>query len=377
MSTHVDTVMVGLQAALYARELYDPDHPAVGMQLERAAMALGAALRKSDPVRVIVFEDRIVFGDSSLPSSRALSEGVGARLRARGVECITFRRAAGARDLGALLRIIVGSGPVPTRIGSGITLGHLDSAAGGDGVAILGVSPEDLRRHAAPVQQAWRATVKGGSSADLLAAIVADICAVVSAHRGSLLPLAMLKTHDEYTFVHAVNVAILSAALAEAVGMRGDDLRDLSIAALLHDIGKRETPKELLHKQGDFAENEWAIVRQHPVAGARILLEAPDVPDIAPIVAFEHHIRPGGGGYPAVRSGWRMHFASRIVQIADIFDALRTDRPYRAALSLDDASEALRKAVGDSDPALLQVFFDRVARSTTRERAEFVRRGAA
>ena len=152
--------------------------------------------------------------------------------------------------------------------------------------------------------------------------------------------------------------------------MRGDALLDLTVSAVLHDIGKRMIPKSVLNKDGKLTDDEWKIVQRHPVDGALQLFGAPGVPKIAPIVAFEHHMYPGGG-YPQGADGWKMHLASRIVQVADVFDALRTDRPYRAGMSLQEALDILQKDAGTRyEHALLEAFVNRVAGNTQRELPE-------
>jgi HD-GYP domain-containing protein (c-di-GMP phosphodiesterase class II) len=99
----------------------------------------------------------------------------------------------------------------------------------------------------------------------------------------------------------------------------------------------------------------------HPVEGARMLINTPGVPDLAPIVAFEHHIRPDGGGYPKVPRGWRLSLASRVVQLVDVFDALRTNRTYRPGLPLPRIVEVMKSEVGTFfDADLLQVFLQEV-----------------
>ena len=152
--------------------------------------------------------------------------------------------------------------------------------------------------------------------------------------------------------------------------MRGDDLVDLTVSAVLHDVGKRMIPKSVLNKEGKLTDDEFKLVQHHPVDGARLLFGAPDVPAVAPIVAFEHHMYPGGG-YPRVAAGWKMHLASRIVQVADVFDALRTDRPYRKGMSLQEALEILQKDAGTRyEHALRDAFARRVAGNTQRELSE-------
>jgi HD-GYP domain-containing protein (c-di-GMP phosphodiesterase class II) len=190
---------------------------------------------------------------------------------------------------------------------------------------------------------------------------VAGISRVLAQSGDSILPLAPLKRHDEYTFVHTINVGILSAALGEALGFDVRTVHELNISALLHDIGKQMVPGDLLNKNGRFTDEEFRIVQLHPVNGARLLLTTSGVPELAAIVAFEHHIRVDGTGYPRVPSSWKLNLASRIVQVADVFDALRTNRPYREALTPPEIVEVMTRDAGTFfDPDLLDIFLRKV-----------------
>lgn len=201
----------------------------------------------------------------------------------------------------------------------------------------------------------------GDANGSRICDIVTCLSNVVSASASTMIPLAPLKRHDEYTFVHTMNVAVLSTSLAEAVGFDRQDAHEVSIAALLHDVGKQAIPETILNKNGRFTDQERAIMELHPVEGARMLLNTPGVPELAAVVAYEHHIRVDGSGYPAVPKNWRLSLASRVVQIADVFDALRTHRPYRAGMPVPKIVELMRNDVGlffDAD--LLHVFLTRV-----------------
>jgi putative nucleotidyltransferase with HDIG domain len=162
-----------------------------------------------------------------------------------------------------------------------------------------------------------------------------------------------------------VNVAILSAALAEAVGMSQNQVFELILAALLHDVGKQRTPLEILNKPGMLDALERKRMEQHTVDGAAILLSRRGVPDVAPIVAYEHHANVDGTGYPGRIPGGP-HLASQIVHVADVFDALRTNRPYRAALDEAKVRSILMEGAGKSfDPALVDLFLERVVKLST------------
>ncbi len=171
------------------------------------------------------------------------------------------------------------------------------------------------------------------------------------------LPLLQLKTFDQYTTTHASNVAVLAMGLAEFLGLSSAEVREFGVAGLLHDLGKVRIPKEILVKPGAFTDEERAIVQRHPVEGARIILEREKRLRIASFVAYEHHIMLNGGGYPALRYPRDCHFASKVVHVCDVYDALCTDRPYRdawpSARALDYITE---KAGTEFDPQLVEAF---------------------
>ncbi len=367
----IDGAMCSLQAALFGREVYSREHPAVSGHMKSAHDHLTKALQKTEQVTILGFEDRVVFQNDKLPSSSTLAKGLFGRLQQRGVEAVSFRRGLTRDEIGAMLDQLEDANKQPVKINGSahIQFGWIGSTEP-HGEAQSSKVAGNPRRQAGVLQHVWRDIRTGQPGQGELMTVVVDICASVSLARGIMPPLATLKSHDEYTFIHTINVALLSTALAEEVGMRGDTLLDLTVAAVLHDIGKRMIPKSVLNKKGKLTDDEWKIVQRHPVDGARLLFDAPDIPAIAPIVAFEHHMYPDGG-YPRVADGWKMHLASRIVQIADVFDALRTDRPYRAGMSLQEALDILQKDAGTRyEHVLLDAFIQRVAGNTQRELPE-------
>ena len=147
----------------------------------------------------------------------------------------------------------------------------------------------------------------------------------------AFVPLLMLKEFDQYTTTHALNVAVLAMGLAERLRLSPREVRAYGIAGLLHDLGKVKVPAEILQKPGALTSEEAAIVQSHPVEGARLILDSDNRLDLSAAVAFEHHIMIDGGGYPARRTRRECHHASMLVHVCDVFDALRTHRPYRVA----------------------------------------------
>jgi putative nucleotidyltransferase with HDIG domain len=152
-----------------------------------------------------------------------------------------------------------------------------------------------------------------------------------------LLPMLQLKEFDQYTTTHSLNVAVLSMALAEAIGMAPREVQATGVGGLLHDIGKIKVPIEVLTKPGKLTPEERLLMNLHPVDGAKLLLESERYLDVAAVVAYEHHVMLDGGGYPTFRYPRDCHATSKLVHVCDVYDALRTHRPYREAWSAEKA----------------------------------------
>jgi len=146
-----------------------------------------------------------------------------------------------------------------------------------------------------------------------------------------ILPLLQLREFDEYTTTHSLNVSVLVMALAESLGLAPQDVRTFGVAGLLHDLGKVHIPQDILNKPGKLTDQERQVMQQHPVAGAQMIIESGRRLDLAAAVAHEHHIMINGQGYPTHHYRRDCHKASKLVHVCDVYDALRTRRPYRDA----------------------------------------------
>jgi putative nucleotidyltransferase with HDIG domain len=176
--------------------------------------------------------------------------------------------------------------------------------------------------------------------------MIDSLAQAVSQNRTALMALTALKNYDNYTFTHMVNVSILSMGQARGLGMDGGMLRELGIAALMHDIGKVRTPAEILTKPGQLTDTEFTILKRHTVDGAEILRGTPEMPALAPVVAFEHHLRADGAGYPAGVFRPTLNLATTLVGIADVYDAMRSQRVYQEAFPSDRILAVLQRNHG-------------------------------
>jgi putative nucleotidyltransferase with HDIG domain len=199
----------------------------------------------------------------------------------------------------------------------------------------------------AAAEAAWESAATEGV-ADLPTALqtVEGLADAVTQNRTALVALTAMRNYDNYTFTHMVNVSILTMGQARALGIEGRLLREFGLSALMHDIGKVRTPKEILNKPDRLTSEEFAVMRRHPVDGAEILRRTPEMPILAPVVAFEHHLRIDGSGYPAgVRRG-ALNLATMMCSIADVYDAMRSQRAYQQAFPSERVLEVLRRDDG-------------------------------
>jgi putative nucleotidyltransferase with HDIG domain len=188
-------------------------------------------------------------------------------------------------------------------------------------------------------------------------AVVRSLAVAMHGDRQMILPLLKLRDFDQYTTSHALNVSVLAMALAEYTGLGARDVRAFGVSGLLHDIGKTRVPLEVLTRPGKLDASERALMMSHPTEGARIIIETEEHLDLAAVVAYEHHIMINGGGYPTLRFRRDCHYASKLVHVCDVYDALRTNRPYRPAWPAEKVMSYIRQKAGtEFDAELAEAF---------------------
>src|SRR5580700_8939719 len=182
-----------------------------------------------------------------------------------------------------------------------------------------------------------------------------------------LLALAQTVEHrDQYTGKHCQRLAVASVILGEALGLGSQDLTALYRGGYLHDIGKIAIPDTILFKQGSLSEEEWKIMHSHPTRGEEICRPMRSLAPVLPIIR-SHHERWDGTGYPDGLAGEDIPLLARIMQVADIYDALTTERPYKPALSQVDAFAVMEEEVrrGWRDPELVPLFASTIQTNPT------------
>jgi HD-GYP domain-containing protein (c-di-GMP phosphodiesterase class II) len=218
------------------------------------------------------------------------------------------------------------------------------------------VSPQLYSTAVQTAETLWEAA-KAGEQPDPGTArkIIDGLARLVTQDRTSPMALTALKKYDNYTFTHMVNVSALAMDQARSLNHHGV-LREFGFAALMHGVGKVHTPLEVLNKPGKLTGEGFDIMKRHIVDGTHILRRTPEMPALAPIVAFEHHLKQDLSGDPENIGRRKLNLCTMIVSIADVFDALRSNRPYRQGL----ATVHIRSIMGEQgNPAFNQVLLER------------------
>jgi len=165
-----------------------------------------------------------------------------------------------------------------------------------------------------------------------------------------------LKISDEYTFKHSVDVATMAMLIAKKSGLSELDIQRIGMAGLLHDLGKSRIPNELLNKAGKLTEEEFAIMKNHSLYGYQILKERNDIPQEVLMGVLQHHEKLNGKGYPMGVAAEQISPYAKILSVADIYDALVTERPYKKAFSQQDAIEMIMAMTDELDITFMRSF---------------------
>ncbi len=194
-------------------------------------------------------------------------------------------------------------------------------------------------------------------SSDAAGELVEDITTSVMRNPGALINLARLKTVDDYTYMHSVAVCALMVALAKQLNLDEQLTRQSGLAGLLHDMGKALMPEGILNKPGKLSNEEFAIVKRHPVQGHKALLEGGSVGEIPLDVCLHHHEKINGTGYPDRLAGDQISLYAKMGAVCDVYDAVTSNRPYNVGWNpADTISKMTDWCNGHFDEKIFQAF---------------------
>jgi len=362
--TQTEELIRRLAAALRGIELYSPTHPLVQRAIDALTSAATQGLEAAPSIVIGFIGDEVVVDGGRAPRGTNALAGLARDLRERGIEKITLKRGLTGDEVRQLVTVFsdrLSPAPLPERLAAAgvrhVTLGR---------IVVEEVAPEPVGIAAArrvydnavaAAETLWQAAAAGEQPDPGTARKIIDgLTRLVTEDRTSLMALTALKNYDNYTFTHMVNVSALAMAQARTLNIDGSMLREFGFAALMHDIGKVNTPVEVLNKPDKLTKDEFEVMKRHVVDGAHILRRTPEMPALAPIVAFEHHLKQDLSGYPENIGSRKLNLCTMIVSIADVFDALRSNRPYRQGL----ATARIRAIMGEQgNPAFNQSLLKR------------------
>ena len=335
---YFEDVLRRFAAGVRAGQLYAKDHPLLARNVDGLLAALKPLLTAAPNLTVGIVGTQFVVADTPMPRASASMTDLIRRLKDHEVERITFDRGiAGEEALGFMLAVAALTGKAEGD--AQLTFPHIRVGRitaedrRNDGVANDMAAIRRLYSNAVGIAETvWDSTMTEGQP-DLPAALQAidGLADAVSNNRTAVVALTAMRSYDNYTFTHMVNVAILTMGQARALGIEGKLLREFGLSALMHDIGKVRTPKEILNKPEKLTDAEFLIMRRHTVDGAEILRRTPEMPVLAPVVAFEHHLRIDGTGYPVGVHRTVLNLGTMLCSIADVYDAMRSQRGYQEA----------------------------------------------
>jgi len=369
--------LIALGQALAAILHYGPTHPMRANARNRALTALTEALTTRGAMRFTLLDGEVVVGTRVMTELRGWEWAT--RLPAAGVQRLEVDAVPlpGEAELDLFLKELGSRVISPPQKPEAVALGAfrfgpltVSRAADQEDVVVdtmlSALANTSLLEEAEAIR--WiHEEVAGGHAMPMaeVEAIIHSLALAIRRDQHLVLPLLELREYDEYTVTHSCNVAMLSMGLAEEIGLGSQDIRAIGTAALLHDIGKVRIPPEILVKPGKLTDEEMDHMRRHPVEGARILSARGQGNALAATVAYEHHIWENGErGYPSMAFARRCHYASRLVHVCDVYDALSTRRPYRDAWPQARTLAMLQEQGGtEMDPEMVRAFLSLTTRA--------------
>jgi HD-GYP domain-containing protein (c-di-GMP phosphodiesterase class II) len=372
-----DRITALLTAAISNARLYAFDHPQVNRYFQAAHKALDALLMDLTEITLLVIGNDLVVNDQTLNSKGRHIAQLVALLRRNGISRVSFGPELQPNELIAFIHELARANSNAVHSRPGIQLGQVEvrgsggaddpgSAGGGEENGLVDEQMLEAIANLASLRDVKLEELKAlyhqtrrNEKIDLrsIDEMIKRFIGGFSRGINPLRLLAEIKSADEYTFTHVVNVCILTMGQAEALGFKGRHLYDIGIASVLHDVGKQFIPSEIINKPGKLTPEERKIIETHTIRGAQYLLGLEEIPKLAVLGALEHHIRYDGSGYPAIAGDWEPNIASQMLAISDMFDAMRSRRPYQEPKPQELILKIMREEAGTCfNPVLVDNF---------------------
>jgi putative nucleotidyltransferase with HDIG domain len=361
MSEQFKNILQGFAGIIKNLAFYPPDHPSIKRQSQTLTEQLMNQLSDKQEIMFGIAEDILFFGDVQFYEMPPALEELKSRLENKEVLGIIFSQNMEDWELAQLLLALsLTEDKLPAGGVSEYLTQNKVSHIYLDEVEL------DIDERARQVYSDAKNTVSSIMSearmgkvprADKAIGVVRGMQEIILADPNALLGLTMLSDYDNYTFNHSVNVGVLSSTLSTAIGFEEQITAQIGLAALLHDIGKTNTPIEIINKPGKLSPEEWAAIKQHPTDGAKIISQMKGVGEVAAKIVLEHHAKYDLTGYPSFNKGYVLNRGSLVVAIADTYDSMTTLRPYQKRFDPKEAIAIMLKMKGTAFfPEYLETF---------------------
>jgi len=360
--------------ALRAYNLYTADHPETLKKVGVFSQKLNRYLAQKPMMTWLFIGGEVVIENQPLPE---LEKALGKILPMLGqinLERLTFRQGVTDEELGAFFQLLLpllkdpaggemvlakNQDRLPHILAGRLPLDSQAQVTYDDVAGALQSARQAILSYSSQLKELF-SDIRGPLSSKKVLAAKELTEAVHGMVREGDMPLKVLlyrRSPDPDPYIHAFNVSALSMAMAEEVKLDVAMIKGIGLGALLHDVGLYDSPPDLFSTTAAMSLDEKNRYWEHPVRGAELLIASPGIPDVAPIIAYEHHITYDGKGFPAKQSPRELNLGSMIAGITDCYDNLRRDRPEQNALSFAEALNHMEKTIGDRfHPLLLKKF---------------------
>jgi HD-GYP domain-containing protein (c-di-GMP phosphodiesterase class II) len=371
-------LVLALVASVRSLSLYPPEHPESKKKLEGLFKRLDLYLSQRPSLTLLLLGNEVIVEEMPLPELTKLLPKLLQRLEAIHLERILFRKGLSAQELITFLQLLApllqepedgemvlakNQDRLPHILAGRLPLESKPQVSYEQFVDVLKLARESMLSFSAQLKELF-SDVEGPLPGDKVSLAKRAVDTIQKMIKTKELPLKILifqRSSDPSPYVHALNVCALSIEIAEQIGLEKEWVQQIALGAILHDIGLYLSPSAFLSTTAVITLDEKTRYWDHPVRGAELLLASPGIPELVPIMAYEHHLHYDGKGFPTQQRPRELNLGSMIALIADTYDNLRRDRPEQQALSMTETLNSMNQRAGkDFHPLLFKTFRDLV-----------------
>lgn len=370
--------VLALVASVRSLSLYPPEHPESRKKLDALFKRLELYLSQRPHLTFLLLGKEVIVENLAYPELSRLLPKLLQRLEAIHLERLMFRQGLGREELITFLQLLApllqdpkdgemilarNQEKLPHILAGRLPLDSQPQVSYEQFVDVLKVARRSVLAFSAHLKELF-SEVEGPLSSEKVSLAKGAVETIQKMIKTRELPLKILifqRSADPSSYVHALNVCALSMGIAEHIGLGKKWVQEIGLGTLLHDIGLYLSPSTFLSTTAVITLDEKNRYWDHPVRGAELLLASPGIPELVPIIAYEHHLRYDGKGFPEQQRPRELNLGSMIAMIADTYDNLRRDRPEHRALSMTETLNTMNQEAGkEFHPLLLKAFRDLV-----------------